>query len=84
MQISYDKHADVMYVWFASTPPPYTNIENKNGDVVRISKTDGKVVGLIILFAMQRLKSGRPLDIPEVGGVPLNDAVLSLTRHQSR
>lgn len=66
MQISYDKEADVMYVWFASIDPPYINIENKNGDIVRISEKDGVVVGLIVPFAMRRLKSGKPLDVPEV------------------
>jgi len=64
MQISYDKHADVLYVWFASIEPPYINIENDHGNIVRISEKDGVVVGLIIPFAMERLKTGKPLDIP--------------------
>ena len=80
MQISYDKHADVMYVWFAPIAPPYVNIENKNGDVVRISEKEGVVVGLVILFAMERLKSGKPLDIPEVGSEHLNEFAISLMR----
>ena len=80
MQISYDKEADVMYVWFASVDLPYVNIENRNGDVVRISEKDGTVVGLILLFAMRRLKSGKPLDIPEISGSPLNEFAISLMR----
>jgi uncharacterized protein YuzE len=72
MKISYDKEADVLYLWFSLDPPPYINIENRDGDVLRIKESDGTVVGSIIFDAMARLRRGKAIDVPEVGSVPMN------------
>lgn len=80
MKISYDKQADVMYVWFSLAEPPYINVENQNGDIVRIKDTDGEVVGLIIYDALYRMKNGKAIEIPEVGSTPMNDLALALLK----
>lgn len=80
MKITYDKQADVLYVWFSMVDPPYVNMENASGDVVRIVEHDGMIAGLILFDAMYRLKKGNALEVPEVGGALLNEGVLSTVR----
>jgi uncharacterized protein YuzE len=78
MRISYDKEADVLYVWFSLDPPPYINIENEEGDVLRIKESDGTIVGSIIFDAMARLRRGKSIEIPEIGSIPMNQLARSL------
>jgi uncharacterized protein YuzE len=78
MKISYDKQADILHVWFSLVDPPYINVENENGDVVRIKEQDGTIVGLIIFDAMYRMKTNKVIDIPQVGEAPISEITLAL------
>lgn len=78
MKISYDKQADVLYVWFAIVDPPYINLENEQGDVIRIVEKDGTIAGLILYDAMFRLKGNKTIEIPEVGNILLNEVARAL------
>jgi uncharacterized protein YuzE len=78
MTLSYDKHADVLYVTFECAPDqPYIYVENANGDVLRIDKETNRVVGVTIPFFLKRAARGR-IEVPEIGSVPLNDIALQM------
>jgi len=73
MTLSYDKHADVLYIAFeALSPDKYVFVENEQGDVLKLDRIDNHVVGCTIPFFLARLKKGK-IDIPEIGGGPLNE-----------
>lgn len=78
MKISYDKEADVLYVWFSLEPPPYINIENQEGDVLRLKESDGTIVGAIIFDGLARLRRNKVIDVPEIGMIPMNDLAQAL------
>lgn len=78
MTFSYDKDADVLYVSFEAAPPgTYIYVENENGDVLKLDRTNGHVVGCTIPFFSARAAKGKVL-VPEVGPVPFNDLVEEL------
>jgi uncharacterized protein YuzE len=74
MTLSYDKSADVLYVTFEKAEPgTYVYTENQNGDILRLDRESGRVVGVTIPFFAKRSKVGK-IVIPEVGAVPFNNA----------
>jgi len=84
MRISYDKEADILNVWFSTVDPPYINLENENGDVVRIIEKDGTVAGLIIYDAMYRMKRNADIEVPEIGVTLSNDITQTLIQNTGR
>ena len=67
MTFSYDKRADVLYVSFATvTPADYYVSENENGDVLKISRSTGQVVGCVIPSFVARSQKGT-VPVPGVG-----------------
>jgi uncharacterized protein YuzE len=80
MKASYDKDADVLYLTFEVAPAEdYLYVENKQGDVLRLSKKSGHVVGCTIPFFSKRAAEHK-LDVPEIGRVPFNKLARSLLR----
>ena len=78
MTLSYDKEADVLYITFELLPQQsYVYVENESGDILRLNKRDGRVIGCTVPFFSKRAKDGK-LDIPEVGRVPFNDLARAL------
>ena len=79
MTFSYDKSADVLYITFEALPPSaYQYTENQSGDVLKIDRANGRVVGCTIPFFAARAKRGK-IDLPEIGPVPFNDLTRELT-----
>lgn len=83
MRISYSKDADVLYLTFGEQGKYATYIEKENGDILRIDPRSGKVLGVTIQLFLYRLKSGEKIEIPEIGPVSFNHAMMSLveSRH---
>ncbi len=80
MTFSYDKRADVLYISFEALPPQdYLVVENETGDILKLNKKNGSVVGCTIPFFMERFRKGK-IEIPEVGGVPFNALAKDLLR----
>ena len=78
MTLSYDKHADVLYVTFEAAPPDtYIFIENELGDVLKVDRTTRRVVGCTIPGFLARAKQGK-VSVPEIGAVPFNDIAEAL------
>lgn len=72
MTLSYDKSADVLYITFEQVPAgSYIYTENENGDILRLDRESGKVVGVTLPFFAKRSKAGK-ITVPEVGTVPFN------------
>jgi uncharacterized protein YuzE len=67
MRITYSKAVDMLYLSF--TPPigKVATVENKNGDLLRIDKETGKVVGVTIQLFLYRIGTGEKIEIPELG-----------------
>jgi uncharacterized protein YuzE len=84
MKFSYDDDADVLYIKFADAPGRVTYIENENGDILRLNKATGEIVGVTIQLFMRRIKGGEAINIPEVGIIPFNSIVDSLLRSRKR
>jgi len=59
MRVTYSKDVDILYLSF--TPPigKVATVENKNGDLLRIDKETGKVVGVTIQLFLYRIDAGR-------------------------
>lgn len=67
MRFSYDAAVDVMYVTLEERPmDSYLYMENLAGDVLKIDRTDHRVVGFTLLGFMQRATAD-VVEIPEVG-----------------
>ena len=67
MTFSYDKRADVLYVSFTATQPTdYFVTENENGDILKISRSTGAVVGCTIPSFVSRSQKGK-VPVPGVG-----------------
>lgn len=80
MTFSYDKAADVLYVTFDTVPArSYVYIENATGDILRLDKNSGRVIGVTIPAFAERCARGRVV-IPEVGSVPFNELAAELLR----
>ena len=78
MKASYDKEADVLYITFEqASPEEYLYVENKQGDVLRLNKKSGHVVGCTIPYFSKRAAKHK-LHIPEIGHVPFNKLAKSL------
>ncbi len=78
MTLSYDREADVLYITFERLPnQSCVYVENENGDILRLNKHDGSIVGCTIPFFLKRSAKGR-LEIPEIGSVPFNELAKSL------
>ena len=78
MTASYDKEADVLYITFERLPAEdYVYVENESGDVLRLNKKSGRVVGCTIPYFAKRATQHK-LDIPEIGTVPFNDLAKEL------
>jgi uncharacterized protein YuzE len=74
MTLSYDKAADVLYVTFEHVQAgSYVYTENQNGDILKLDRESGRVIGVTLPFFSKRSKSGKVV-VPEVGPVPFNDA----------
>ncbi len=79
MTISYDKIADVLYVAFDKTSPDqYVFVENNEGDILKVDKHTGRVVGCTIPSFAARTKRGKAIVMPEIGAVPFNDMAREL------
>jgi uncharacterized protein YuzE len=75
---SYDKDADVLYITFEQLPAEdYIYVENESGDILRLNKKDGRVVGCTIPFFCKRVARNR-LNVPEIGPVPFNELAKAL------
>jgi len=72
MILDYDDEADVMYIVFEETEAPCSYAENQNGDLLRIDKKSMRVVGCTVPFFSARVKEKGHVDIPGIGGVPLD------------
>jgi uncharacterized protein YuzE len=76
--LSYDKEADVLYITFERLPDKaYIYVENESGDILRLNKQGGHVVGCTIPFFCKRVAENR-LNVPEIGPVPFNDLAKAL------
>ena len=72
MTLSYDKAADVLYVTFEKAPAgSYVYTENEQGDILRLDRGSGRVVGVTVPFFSKRARAGKIL-VPEVGIMPFN------------
>ena len=70
--MSYDKSADVLYITFEPAPAgSCLYAENENGDILRLDRQSGKVIGVTLPFFAERCKRGE-IVVPEVGAVPFN------------
>jgi len=65
MTFNYDHIADVLYVTFEQSTTGVSYIENREGDILRIDKKSGKIVGVTVVFFLRRAKLG-PITVPEV------------------
>jgi len=75
---SYDKDADVLYITFARLPAKdYVYVENESGDILKLNKKSGHVVGCTIPFFSKRAAQNK-LNIPEIGPVPFNELAKTL------
>jgi hypothetical protein len=63
MILLYDADADVLYVTFTEGVKPQSYYENENGDIVRVDKLTGTIVGCTIPFFLKRT-ADKPLVIP--------------------
>jgi uncharacterized protein YuzE len=81
MTFSYDDDADVLYMTFAEKPSKRVYIENDNNDILWVDESSGEVLGCTIMQFTRRLKSGKPIEIPEIGAVQFND-LMQLLLHQ--
>lgn len=73
MTVSYDADADVLYITFERLPNnAYIYVENESGDILRLNKQDGRVVGCTIPFFRKRAAENK-LNVPEIGPVPFNE-----------
>ncbi len=73
MTASYDKDADVLYITFERLPAKdYVYVENESGDILRLNKRGGRVVGCTIPFFCKRAAQNN-LTVPEIGPIPFNE-----------
>jgi len=78
MTLSYDKHADVLYITFEAMPmDAYIFVENEAGDILKLDRKSRRVVGCTVPGFLARAKQGK-VSIPEVGSVPFNDIAEAL------
>lgn len=68
MKVLYDQSADVLYISFVDTTRPVTSVETEKGDLLRVDKEDGTIVGLTVLFFEERTASGG-IDFPQLGAL---------------
>jgi uncharacterized protein YuzE len=73
MNLEYDSDSDVLYLAFDDAECQRAYVENERGDILIIDKSNDRVVGCTIPFALYRLKRDGSILIPEIGSIPLND-----------
>lgn len=66
MRISYSKDADVLYISFAPPSGRVASVENSNGDILRIDKSTGEIIGVTIQLFMYRVGTGEKITVPGV------------------
>jgi uncharacterized protein YuzE len=64
---NYDDDADVLYVTFARPEGRVLYTQTARGDVLRYCDQTGQIVGVTILFFMERSAKGERIEVPEVG-----------------
>jgi hypothetical protein len=62
-----------------SAPQDYIVVENESGDILKLDRKNGRVIGCTVPFFMARLAKGK-LEIPEIGAVPFNEIAKELLR----
>lgn len=67
MDISYNKHADVLYIVLSSTPHHCTYVELPGGIITRVDDETNKVVGVTVYNFSNKMQSGESISIPQVG-----------------
>lgn len=78
MTLSYDRDADVLYITFERlSNRSCVYVENDSGDILRLDKRDGQIVGCTIPFFLKRAAKGK-FEIPEISSVPFNDLAKAL------
>lgn len=82
--IDYDQDDDTLYVRFSSDPQKALHTETPRGDVLRISEETGRILGVTILFFMERIERGEEIEIPEVGAVGFSSGFVSSLRGEHR
>jgi len=71
MTFEYDNSADVLYLTLEDRPPEQCRfVENKHGDVLRIDKNTGEIIGVTIISFLLRIKKGLEISVPEIGPIP--------------
>jgi uncharacterized protein YuzE len=71
MRIEYDKAGDVLYLTLEECAPDACIFrENGNGDVLRISRDTGEIVGVTIIAFLLRIEKGYEIEVSEIGAVP--------------
>lgn len=85
MRITYSKDADILHISFTPPTGKVASVENENGDILRIDKETGKIIGVAVQLFMYRIGNGEKIEIPEAGFSSSNllDAV-ALASHQPR
>jgi uncharacterized protein YuzE len=74
MKIQYDKSADVLYVTLEYCAPQQCRfVENENGDVLRIDRTNDRVVGVTVISFLLRIRKGLDVVVPEIGSIPFKE-----------
>jgi uncharacterized protein YuzE len=66
MRITYSRDADVLYVSFSPPKGSVASVENSNGDILRIDKSSGEIIGVTIQLFMYRICKGEKIEVPEV------------------
>jgi uncharacterized protein YuzE len=66
MRITYSEDADILFLSFSAPAGKIVSVENENGDILRVDRSSGKIVGVSIQLFMQRIKSGEKIEVPEI------------------
>lgn len=82
MRLSYDAGVDILYVSFGLPPSRVHYIEKETGDILRVDSETGRIVGVTIQFFLERISGGERIEIPEIGLVPFNAAMIALAERR--
>ena len=80
MTLEYNQDDDVLYVRFSSDRMKALHAETARGDILRLSEETGQILGVTILFFMERMGRGEQIEIPEVGLVGFASTLVSSLR----
>jgi uncharacterized protein YuzE len=84
MKVQYDKSADVLYVTLRKQDPKQCRfVENENGDVLKIDRLTGHVVGVTIIAFLLRINRGLEVNIPEIRAIPFAEFAKNITGHNT-